>query len=143
MITDAMVEAAARVIGAWVRHDWDGLRDQDISDRFADWHGSTLQGGKPALRRVARSALEAVKALEKWPQTEDGVADLIKPYESYINDTPSLLSLLYEIDMLPEQTVTRTGAIRLAAICELWKRAARAELSAATGRPLLPPPEGE
>lgn len=70
MPTDRQVEAAAKVICAWIRYSWDGVEERDISDRFSDWAyngvGSLgMQGGKPALRRVARAALEAAEAAEQ------------------------------------------------------------------------------
>jgi hypothetical protein len=48
--------------------------------------------------------------------------EMMKPYLDQINSTPELLSLLYDIDMLPEQTTSIIGATRLAAFCEVWKR---------------------
>lgn len=54
-------------------------------------------------------------------ECEEGVAEILKPYLPLIRGTPLLTSLLYDIDMLPEQTVTRQGAIRLAGLCEAWK----------------------
>lgn len=53
--------------------------------------------------------------------SEPGVDDIIAPFCGFINERPALLSLLYDIDMLPEQTVTRAGAYRLVALCEVWK----------------------
>jgi hypothetical protein len=60
-------------------------------------------------------------------EDQDAVSEILKPYRSFINERPKLLSLLYDIDMLPEQTVTRVGAIRLAAFCEVWKRLPESE----------------
>jgi hypothetical protein len=48
--------------------------------------------------------------------------EICAPYRQQISDTPMLLSILYDIDMLPEQTVTVPGAIRLAAFCEIFKK---------------------
>lgn len=56
------------------------------------------------------------------PPKEEHVDEILKPYLKQINSTPMLMSLLYDIDMLPEQTVTVAGAIRLAAFCELWSK---------------------
>lgn len=62
-VTDEMVEAAAKIVCAWLNTSWDGLSDRDISDKFPDWaypvYGPSLQGGKPALRKIMRAALEA------------------------------------------------------------------------------------
>tara|TARA_R110000868_G_C10359615_1_gene717183 strand:- start:214 stop:414 length:201 start_codon:yes stop_codon:yes gene_type:complete len=49
------------------------------------------------------------------------VEQILKPYLTLINETPFLLSLLYDVDMLPEQTVTVRGAIGVAAVCEAYK----------------------
>jgi len=54
-------------------------------------------------------------------EREEGVTELLNPYYLFISDRPGLLSLLYDVDMLPEQTVTRAGASRLAALCSVWK----------------------
>lgn len=67
--------------------------------------------------------------IQKGPP--DRVDEIMKPYLGMINSTPALQSLLYDIDMLPEQTLTIIGAIRLAGLCEVWKRMAAAESLAA------------
>jgi hypothetical protein len=61
-----------------------------------------------------------VVTIPKGPQ--DKVDEIIRPYLEMIRETPELMSLLYDIDMLPEQTVTIIGAIRLAGLCKVWKR---------------------
>jgi len=62
-ISDEMVEVAAKIVCSWLNKSWDGLSDEDISDKFPDWaypvYGPSLQGGKPALRKIMRAALEA------------------------------------------------------------------------------------
>lgn len=55
-------------------------------------------------------------------EDQNPVYQILKGYRSYISARPELVSLLYDIDMLPEQTVTRAGAVRLAGLCEVWKR---------------------
>lgn len=52
---------------------------------------------------------------------EPGVTEYLAKYTKFINGRPMLLSLLYDIDMLPEQTVTKAGAIRLGGLCEVWR----------------------
>lgn len=54
-------------------------------------------------------------------EREPGVTEYLSKYTKFINSRPMLLSLLYDIDMLPEQTVTKTGAIRLGGLCEVWR----------------------
>lgn len=58
--------------------------------------------------------------------TSPRVDEIIRHYLTYINSRPELLSLLYDINMMPEQTTSEMGAIRLAAFCEVWKRMADA-----------------
>lgn len=52
---------------------------------------------------------------------ERGVDEIVGTWAKFINARPQLLSLLYDVDMLPEQTVTRAGAIRLGALCAVWE----------------------
>lgn len=59
---------------------------------------------------------------QEWPAKEHGVDEALADWRPFIGVRPALLSLLYDIDMLPEQTVTRAGAIRLAGLCTVWKR---------------------
>jgi hypothetical protein len=69
-IPDSVVEAAAKEIAAWINYAWDGLHDRDISGQYPDWCYNgigdlSMQGGKPALRRIARAALTAARAEEE------------------------------------------------------------------------------
>lgn len=84
--------------------------------------GFVDQGVSTLIARAAIKAIGGIAQVPTWPKTEDGADEIVQPYRSYISATPELLSLLYDIDMLPEQTVTRAGAVRLAAFCEVWKR---------------------
>lgn len=45
----------------------------------------------------------------------------MRPYRKQINETPALLSLLYDIDLLPEQIRLPVNAGRMIAVCELFK----------------------
>ena len=47
---------------------------------------------------------------------ESGVDEILSKYLKRINDTPALLSLLYDSDMLPEQIISIRGAISVAAV---------------------------
>lgn len=62
----------------------------------------------------------------------DGPQQILASYLPMINATPLLLSLLYDADMLPEQTVTVRGAISVAAVCEAFKAGQEAAQPAAT-----------
>lgn len=54
--------------------------------------------------------------------TEQERADtILSNYSKTISETPTLLSLLYDADMLPEQIVSVRGAISVAAVCEAYK----------------------
>lgn len=75
----------------------------------------TFQACAHALRLAAPLLTPSDK-----PEREDGVDEILSKYTKMINSTPMLLSLLYDINMLPEQTVTRAGAIRMAGLCEVW-----------------------
>lgn len=52
---------------------------------------------------------------------KEAAQEALIPYRKFINERPGLLSLLYDVDMLPEQTVTMVGAMRLSALCAVWK----------------------
>lgn len=54
-------------------------------------------------------------------ETQQAVHGILQPYLKTINETPDLLSLLYDVNMLPEQTVTVRGAIGVVAVCEAYK----------------------
>lgn len=57
------------------------------------------------------------------------VFEIVGGYRAFISERPDLLSLLYDINMLPEQTTSMQGAIRLAAFCEVWKKGESGELA--------------
>lgn len=60
---------------------------------------------------------------------------IVAPYRKQINDTPLLLSVLYDIDLIPEQIMLPVNGIRCAAFCEVFKNLspeAIAELSKPT-----------
>lgn len=61
------------------------------------------------------------------PEDEKWIATCVGPYRKMINETPELLSLLYDIDLLPEQIVLRVNAVRMAAFCEVFKRYAHGQ----------------
>lgn len=81
----------------------------------------------------AREIIEGYLAsLGQWPAREEGVDEILQPYGAYISARPRLTSLLYDINMLPEQTVTKAGAIRLAGLCEVWKLGEEGKLTTPT-----------
>lgn len=57
--------------------------------------------------------------------TEDDlkfVKDILKPYLKYINETPELTSLLYDLDLLPEQIKLPVNAGRALVITKLFQQ---------------------
>ncbi len=51
-------------------------------------------------------------------QTEKEAAqELVQKFRKQISETPALISLLYDADMLPEQIVSMRGAVSMAAVC--------------------------
>lgn len=99
-----------------------------------------------AQKEIIQKHLVAMLAMERererpWPEREPGVAEIIARWAEFINARPMLLSLLYDIDMLPEQCVTYAGSIRLAGLCEVWKHGEEGRLPPPP-QPLPSPPEG-
>jgi len=57
-----VIEEGAKILAKWIGYAWDGLSDRDISAEYKDWAYNGIgalgmQGGKPALRKVAASIL--------------------------------------------------------------------------------------
>jgi hypothetical protein len=50
------------------------------------------------------------------------IEDVTQPYRKFITDTPALLSVLYDIDLLPEQIRLPVNATRMAAFVDLWQK---------------------
>lgn len=72
------------------------------------------------------------------------VEDVARRYEQLVNSEPDLLSLLYDIDLMPEQLLhvlevnpdaVTPNACRFAAVCELWKARDPAKWEAASSDP--------
>lgn len=84
-------------------------------DRWQEYHRSN-EGLVPEV--VEYDMVEVKK--DPW-EREPGVDEILNFYKKYINATPPLLSLLYDVDLLPEQIVSRHAAISMAAICDVWK----------------------
>lgn len=47
--------------------------------------------------------------------------EAVQPYRTLITETPFLLSLLYDIDLLPEQIRLHVNATRMITVCELFR----------------------
>ena len=54
--------------------------------------------------------------------------DIVSLYANMINETPYLLSLLYDINLLPEQVSSVQEAIYMAAIVDAYKEGLKHEL---------------
>lgn len=118
----AFVDAAGKTLFTEAGAEW---LKAEMEKAKADTH----LPGEPAV------ALYAPPPPREWPTKEDGVDEVLKDYRGYINPRAALMSLLYDIDMLPEQCVTLAGAVRLAGLCEVWKlkEAAETALARAAG----------
>ncbi len=63
---------------------------------------------------------------------EESHSKIVSRYRAFISERPVLLSVLYDVDMLPEQVASMAGASRLAAICEAWRKGEKSTLPGAT-----------
>jgi hypothetical protein len=50
----------------------------------------------------------------------NAVLSIIEAHRSKINETPAILSLLYDLNLLPEQVVTYRDAMLMAGICRAF-----------------------
>jgi hypothetical protein len=61
----------------------------------------------------------------EWPvdngETQQVVQGILQPYLQVINETPDLLSLLYDVNLLPEQCRTVNSAVAVLAVCEAYR----------------------
>jgi len=55
--------------------------------------------------------------------------EIVTPYCKQINESPALLSILYDIDLLPEQIRLPVNAIRMAAFCVLFSKMTDEQIS--------------
>ena len=51
----------------------------------------------------------------------NNVRSILQPYLQTINETPDLLSLLYDVNLLPEQCTTVNAAVAVSAVCEAYR----------------------
>lgn len=54
-------------------------------------------------------------------ETRQMVQGILDPYLKTINETPALLNLLYEANLLPEQCTTVNAALAIAVACEAYQ----------------------
>lgn len=85
-------------------------------------------------RAAARAALEAAEQagwalVPREPTDDDAVRvarEMVDGYwhkrEPRLSETPALLSILYDIDLLPEQIRRPGNAARMIAFCEVFRR---------------------
>lgn len=59
--------------------------------------------------------------IEVSDEEEKGVAEAVQPYRKQVSESPALLSLLYDIDLMPEQIRLYVNVNRMVAVCELFK----------------------
>jgi hypothetical protein len=98
-----------------IERAWSAIVGADIS---AQCHNASITRGD--LKTGIDAAMVGYVVYPCGPSNK--VTEIVQPYRGYISSTPELMSLLYDIDMLPEQTISVVGAVRLAAFCEVWKR---------------------
>jgi hypothetical protein len=73
MKNEEQIEAGAKIVAEWLRHDWDGLGSRDISGDYPDFACIPhFNGGQPALRKLVSRVLAA--ALSTQPQAGEPVA---------------------------------------------------------------------
>lgn len=98
--------AVARLIGNPVVN-----QQADPTEGYAKWREEQVRG------MMGQAAVAPEKPEAKWNDTEG-----LRSICSYINDTPALRSLLYDLDLLPEQVKpdSREGSHMLS-IAEAWK----------------------
>lgn len=81
---------------------------------------------EPAREAYQALTTEAPQVTGEMPSIsdlrEEGVNEITAPYRKQITSTPELLSLLYDVDLLPEQITKRVNAIRMAGFCEVYKK---------------------
>lgn len=70
-----------------------------------------------------------IPALDVSDEEISAIAEAIKPYRKQINETPELLSILYDIDLLPEQIGYMANARRMIAVCVLMKQCDQASVA--------------
>jgi hypothetical protein len=75
----------------------------------------------PPLNHVEDQMAETI-TIEITDGERAAVAEAVQPYRKQINETPALLSILYDIDLMPEQIRLMVNAGRMIAFCEVFKR---------------------
>lgn len=48
---------------------------------------------------------------------KEAAQEIVQKFRKQISETPALVSLLYDADMLPEQIVSIRGSVSMAAVC--------------------------
>lgn len=99
-------------------------------DAYKDWTVDDLKKRCRELVRINMHKDMRKGRMDHKEQDGQSAADIAKliidettqPYLHQINETPALLSLLYDMDLLPEQIQLPVNAMRMAAFCEMFKR---------------------
>jgi hypothetical protein len=68
---------------------------------------------------ISEAQVELNGAISK--ALENNVRSILQPYLQTINETPDLLSLLYDVNLLPEQCGSVNAAVAVSAICEAYR----------------------
>jgi hypothetical protein len=82
--------------------------------------GQPHKGWKAAAKKAKLTTRDL--AAKAKADAEKFIEEVTQPYRAFINATPALLSVLYDIDLLPEQIRLPVNATRMAAFVELWQK---------------------
>lgn len=52
----------------------------------------------------------------------DAAQAAVRTYQTQVRENPALMSILYDIDLLPEQIMRPVNASRMIAFCEVFKQ---------------------
>lgn len=88
------------------------MRDCWADPEFRKTQSEAIKRGQSAARLKKQHRENEIKA----------ASDAVQPYRKQVSEAPALLSLLYDIDLLPEQINTTVNAARMIAVCEMFKR---------------------
>ena len=83
-----------------------------------NWGGDTLTEQD---RNLIAMAVQAAYGRTE-PTVEEILAaqDYVAEFRQYINKTPALVSLLYDLDLMPEQVMRPINAVRMGIVCRLY-----------------------
>ncbi len=106
-------------------HDSHAFLFEDLPPYTKPWDGHDKETVHARVKELAAPDPLVARLVEPCEEEKKHAQELVAPYRKKITDTPALLSLLYDIDLLPEQ-ITRVGnAARMIAVCLQAEQVAR------------------